>query len=170
MGLRLNCGCGTSRLPGFVGIDRVPGPAVDVVLDLEREPLPYPDESVDEVACYEVLEHLGDGFVFALNELHRVLKSSGVLHGKVPRCEGKNKPGPNAFSDPTHKRVITLETFEYLDGYAREDPRRPARPEHADYGIRPWYRLSLKPGTYFRLRPRKTPHYDARLEREDEQP
>jgi hypothetical protein len=56
--LRLDLGCGNAKRDGFVGLDAMPGPAVDHVLDLTVDPLPFPDDSVDEVFSAHFLEHI----------------------------------------------------------------------------------------------------------------
>ena len=56
--LRLDLGCGNAKREGFVGLDSMPGPAVDHVLDLTVDPLPFADDSVDEVFSAHFLEHI----------------------------------------------------------------------------------------------------------------
>lgn len=45
--------------------------------------LPFPDQSFDVIFCFEVLEHVKEPWV-AVNELHRVLKPSGVVYCSTP--------------------------------------------------------------------------------------
>jgi SAM-dependent methyltransferase len=47
-------------------------------LDLNAQPLPYPDESFDLVTCSEVLEHV-ENFRAVLREIRRVLKPGGLM-------------------------------------------------------------------------------------------
>jgi ubiquinone/menaquinone biosynthesis C-methylase UbiE len=54
-------------------------------LDVDRDPLPFPDSSFDVVACTEVLEHLRFPAT-ALAEIRRVLKPDGRLVGSVPNA------------------------------------------------------------------------------------
>ena len=53
------------------------GIIVDVV-NLNDDPLPYPDQEFDLVTCTEVLEHLED-YRGTLREINRVLQPGGVL-------------------------------------------------------------------------------------------
>jgi SAM-dependent methyltransferase len=49
------------------------------VADIEAEPLPACDQTVDIVMCCEVLEHLDGDVDYMLAELRRVVRDSGVL-------------------------------------------------------------------------------------------
>src|ERR1035437_2772844 len=55
---RVELGCGNNKRPGFFGIDLAPAPAVDHVMDIEREPLPFADHSVDYIYSSHTFEHL----------------------------------------------------------------------------------------------------------------
>jgi hypothetical protein len=68
---KIELGGGTTpRGQGFVNVDRMQHPLVDVVLDLERDPLPFEDDSVDEVYCAHALEYFD--YLHALHEIARV--------------------------------------------------------------------------------------------------
>lgn len=54
--LRLNLGCGTLALPGWVNVDLV-GMSVDLAWTIAR-PLPFTGNSVDEICHEHVLEHM----------------------------------------------------------------------------------------------------------------
>jgi len=49
---------------------------IDVV-DLDRQPLPYPDSHFDLVSCIETIEHL-ENFRALLREIHRILRPGGI--------------------------------------------------------------------------------------------
>jgi SAM-dependent methyltransferase len=53
-------------------------------INIEKESLPYPAESFDVVVFGEVLEHLTENPVFALYNIHRVLKKDGILIISTP--------------------------------------------------------------------------------------
>lgn len=55
MSLRLHLGCGETILEGYVNIDKF-DPKADVMADICY--LPYEDDSVDEILCHQVIEHL----------------------------------------------------------------------------------------------------------------
>lgn len=86
----------------------------DVVWDLTKHPLPFDDNTFDEIHAYDVLEHLayqGDfKFFFAeFSEYWRILKNGGAFFATVP-LEGTQW----AFGDPSHKRVITASQLIFL--------------------------------------------------------
>lgn len=175
--LRINVGCGRIRLKGYVGIDItqfIDGngkECVDIVMDIERNRLPFENDSVDEIVAENILEHIGfskdnpdglEALIFVMNEFHRVLKPTGILRGNVPPF-GSN----GAIRDITHKRFFVKESFAYLTGQNEAKLDRPGHPKYADYGVLPYYLIYLDDGITFKLRPRKTVEYDKRFEKED---
>lgn len=104
---KLNIGCGKDIREGWINLDRVPLPGVDVVHDLSVLPLPFSDQSLDEILCQDVLEHVE--YIALLRDIHRILRKGGKLFVRVPHFTSKD-----AFSDPTHKKVFTSLTFRYF--------------------------------------------------------
>jgi SAM-dependent methyltransferase len=104
---------GRSEWSGLVTLDYEARHNPDVVHDL-HDPLPFDDNTADEIHAYEVLEHVGKQgdyrfFFQQFTDFWRVLKPGGVLLGTVPL------PGsPWAWGDPSHTRVIPKETFVFL--------------------------------------------------------
>ena len=65
-------------------VDRFALEDIDIVrVDVNREPLPYADQSFDVVCCSEVIEHV-ENFRELLRQAHRVLKPGGVLVVTTP--------------------------------------------------------------------------------------
>jgi SAM-dependent methyltransferase len=112
MGDRLNLGCGDDILDGFVNVDIAPLPGVDLVHDLSDLPLPFEDESVSEIVCRDVLEHLD--YVPVLRDLHRILRPAGTIWISVPHYSSRS-----AFSDPTHRAWFSSYTWRYFTGEKR---------------------------------------------------
>ena len=56
--LKLHLGCGTNKLEGWVNVDSVADCQPDLVHDVSQ-PLPYQNESVDEILAEDLLEHFG---------------------------------------------------------------------------------------------------------------
>lgn len=85
--LRLNLGCELHKLPqdeGWVNIDCRPECEPNLVHDLVN-PLPYEDNSVDEILAKDILEHFPWRKVPAiLKDWFRVLKPSGEIYIQTP--------------------------------------------------------------------------------------
>lgn len=73
--LRLNIGCGRSKLPGFVNIDINPEFKPDLVLDIANEDLKYDDGEVDQIVMFHTIEHIPKKqHQLILAEFNRLLK------------------------------------------------------------------------------------------------
>jgi predicted SAM-dependent methyltransferase len=145
-------GCGNRRdkllyRPGnnawadLTTLDLDPNSGADVEWDLERMPLPFENDSFDEIHAYHVLEHtgrMGDWrFFFAQwSEFWRLLKPDGLFCGVVPAVSSAW-----VFADPGHTRVIVPETFTFLD--QDEYTRQVGETALADY--RHVYRADFAP-------------------------
>jgi ubiquinone/menaquinone biosynthesis C-methylase UbiE len=64
------------------GLIETPGQKVDLV-DLNREPLPYPDNHFGLVTCIETIEHL-ENFRAIIREMYRVVKPGGLAVISTP--------------------------------------------------------------------------------------
>ena len=108
--MRLNLGCGSRKLEGFVNVDKYPGCEPDLVHDLEILPWPFPDDGAEAVVLRHVLEHLGREpalFLDLMRELYRVCAPGASVTITVPH------PRHDDFlSDPTHVRPITPQGME----------------------------------------------------------
>lgn len=110
MTIKLNLGCGTKKMPGFVNVDKFPTFSPDVVWDLETFPWPFEDNTAEEIVLHHTLEHLGQTpeiFLRIMQELYRISAPDAQLLIAVPH------PRSDDFiSDPTHVRPITPATLE----------------------------------------------------------
>lgn len=85
--VKLNLGCGPTKLPGFINIDSVEAFKPDLLHDISQ-PLPYPDLSVDEIIADGILEHFDKYLRFIVfYEWARVLKVGGTINLSVPNFE-----------------------------------------------------------------------------------
>jgi ubiquinone/menaquinone biosynthesis C-methylase UbiE len=109
----LDVGCGTDKIQGAIGLDRVKLEGVDVVHDLNNFPWPFEDESFDEIYMLDVIEHI-DNTIKAMEEVHRLLKNGGKLFIRVIYWNHKY-----AFSDPTHVTFFSEITWEFFTGKRR---------------------------------------------------
>jgi len=87
----------------------------DVVWNLEDMPLPFEDESFDEIHAYEVLEHIGKQgdwkfFFKQFDEFSRILRPGGHVFATTPMWDSIW-----AWSDPGHTRVISQGNLLFLD-------------------------------------------------------
>ena len=87
--------------------------APDVLWDLEKLPLPFEDNSFDEIHAYQVCEHVtgqqGDAVAYFafFTEMARIMRPEGFFMGSVPR-------GHWVWADPSHKREIARGTLTFL--------------------------------------------------------
>jgi SAM-dependent methyltransferase len=108
-GLKLLLGCGEDDRPGWVHVDRVALPHVNVIHDLDVYPWPFADNAVEYIEALDVLEHLNDTVAF-MDECWRILSPSGTLYVQAVGWQSEN-----LWRDPTHKRGFHPETFAYFD-------------------------------------------------------
>lgn len=82
-GLKIDIGCGSCKKKGYIGVDILDVPGVDHVIDMMKEPLPFPESSVSQVFSSHFLEHLDNpGRVFV--ELSRVVSDGAELELWTP--------------------------------------------------------------------------------------
>ena len=124
MSVKLNVGCGRNAMEGWVNLDRVELPGVNIVADIDRcaeEPLPLEGDYVDEFLLSHVIEHLRNPLPL-MQELHRIAKPNALAAIRVPYGSSDD-----AFEDPTHVQRYFLNSFGYF-----------SQPSYwrADYGYR----------------------------------
>ncbi len=112
-GIQLDVGGGAHPRSGYVNIDILPLPEVDIVWDLETFPWPLPDDCVNIAVASHVLEHINPVkgvFINFMNELWRVMKPGAQFAFVVPY-------GANELfvQDPTHCNPINPTTIYYFD-------------------------------------------------------
>jgi SAM-dependent methyltransferase len=137
---RIELGCGDNKRQGFFGIDIASGLQVDLVLDIERQPLPFRDDSVDHVYSSHTFEHL-TAFPFVLREIFRVCRHEATVEIWTPY--GKSNDGMlfghfTLMTETSFKHIC----FEYDRFYLGDCP-----------GYFEWFRThySLYPGIAERL-------------------
>ena len=106
--LFLNIGAGHSHIPGFRNIDV--SDRAEITLNLSEEPLPFADNSVDLVFSYHTLEHVPD-YLFALSEIHRVLKHGGRFLIGVPYVSSTE----HHLVNPYHLHNFNEHSFDFFD-------------------------------------------------------
>jgi SAM-dependent methyltransferase len=116
--VRLNIGMGQRPREGYYGLDRLELPGVDVVADLEESLAALPDNSIEAILAYHILEHVVN-FLPLLKELHRVVEPNGQLEIVSPHFSN-----PYGYSDPTHVRFFGLYSFYYFSDEADQRVRK----------------------------------------------
>jgi SAM-dependent methyltransferase len=82
--------------------------------NVEVDPLPFRDDSLDAVACCQVLEHFTHSHLHAVSEMHRVLRPDGVIEIDVP----------NVGSFRNRSRMLRGKniTYDYREHYLHATP------------------------------------------------
>ena len=85
---KLNIGCGTDIRKGWINLDNHKQHGADVVFDLKevykRKKMPFKDNSMEQIYCSHVLEHLSYTTPI-IDEFLRIIKEDGLIEIKVPR-------------------------------------------------------------------------------------
>lgn len=84
-------------------------------VDLEFDPLPFKDESIDWVLCCEVLEHMEIDPMSMLSEINRVLKPEGRLLLTTPNVVS---------STGLHKMLLGLEPYLFMQYHRTREYHR----------------------------------------------
>jgi len=85
MAVNIHIGCGDDIKPGYINIDEF-NPLADLQIPIQA--IEYPENSVDRIEGYMVLEHLSlDDARSFLRNAHRMLKPGGILILEVPDLE-----------------------------------------------------------------------------------
>ena len=123
--MKLDLGAGKRKKEGFIGVDSRPFEGVDQVADLTK-PWPWDHNSVDEVHCSHMLEHLTpkERIHFA-NELFRVLKPGAKATIITPHFGSVR-----AYGDLTHQWPPVV-SFWYL--YLNAAWRKENAPHNDEY-------------------------------------
>ena len=124
--MKLNLGSGSDKVEGFIGVDKLP--ITDIQLDLENDPWPWKDDSIEEILSEHFVEHIKSLTLF-MNNCHRVLMSGSLLTIVTPHPLSEWY-----WQDPTHIRGYTANTFAlYCTGY----------PGTLHSGIVPWSKADV---------------------------
>ena len=96
--LMLDIGCGFSKQPGYIGMDKRAVDGVDIVHDIEEFPWPLEDNSCAVMIASHLIEHIAPqkqiGF---MNEAWRIAVPGGLLIIATPYAGSFGW-----FQDPTH--------------------------------------------------------------------
>ena len=85
---KLNLGSNKKTMEGWINLDAQDLEGVDVIHDVTELPLPFDDESIDEIYSSEFLEHIDFKMTRAvLAECYRVMKKGATMTVSCPDIE-----------------------------------------------------------------------------------
>lgn len=118
-GINLDVGCGANKNSGFVGLDILDLPEVDIVWDFNRTPWPLPDECVLKAVASHVLEHILPTYETArLEPLVQLLISKGIFSQEEADSElGKPSRGFLGFMDELWRVMKPSSQFAFVVPY-----------------------------------------------------
>jgi SAM-dependent methyltransferase len=105
--LILDVGCGPSKFPGSIGIDKNADTAADVLCEVDAG-LPFRSDVFDQVRAVHVVEHVAD-VIRAMEEFHRVTKAGGTILVVTPHYTDYS-----SWCDPTHRWHLNSYSFYYF--------------------------------------------------------
>lgn len=97
----LDVGCGSTKVPGSVGLDISASTAADIVHDLDVFPYPIEDSSFDQILLQDVIEHVGEP-IRVFEELHRIARPGCRIQLRTPHFSSAL-----AYGDPTHRHYFS---------------------------------------------------------------
>jgi hypothetical protein len=110
-GVKFDLGAGDIQQEGFIGIDKVKSPYVDICMDLEELPYDIPDECASLLMAGQIVEHLKPWlFMDIMNEWWRITKLGGQLMVSTPYAGSEIY-----WQDPTHIHGFNEISFKYFD-------------------------------------------------------
>jgi len=106
----LNLGCGYKKLVGnknvtILNVDAYPNCEPDLIWDLNLIPLPFKDNSIDQIYASHIFEHIKEWWPLFL-DCARILKVLGLLEIRVP-----DESSNTALTYRDHHRVFSLVSF-----------------------------------------------------------
>lgn len=104
----LDVGCGSTKIPGAVGIDHLPLPNVDIIHNLDELPWPFKDEQFDRIVFSHSISHLSN-LPAVMTECHRLLKNNGFVEIVAPHYASDNFN-----TDPTHRTHMGIRSMNYF--------------------------------------------------------
>jgi ubiquinone/menaquinone biosynthesis C-methylase UbiE len=106
--MKLNLGCGNKPKVGFVGVDKYPCDAVDVIADLSKK-LPFEDSTVEEIYMDNVIEHILD-IPSLFEELNRICKPRAKITVITPHFASHA-----SWKDPTHVHHLSYFSMNHFE-------------------------------------------------------
>ncbi len=106
---KLDVGCGDRKKSGYLGMDIVSIPNVDIIHDMNIIPWPFENNIFEEIIFDDVLEH-SKNLLKILSEVYRVSANGATIKISLPHYSSDNM-----YSDPTHTTFFSSRSFNYFD-------------------------------------------------------
>ena len=106
--MKLNLGCGNKKKAGFLGVDRYPCEAADLICDVSKR-LPFRDDSIDAVYMDNLIEHVYD-IPALMREVVRVSKYGACVTIITPHFSSLA-----SWRDPTHIHHLSYFSFDHFE-------------------------------------------------------
>ena len=116
---KLNIGCGADIKKGYINLDYIKQPGVDVVYDINKFPWPFKDNTFDKIFCSHTLEHV-ESVEKVMKEIWRISKPGANIVIRVPHFSCGVY-----YRDISHRRPFSYFTMDYFANesidYKRKD-------------------------------------------------
>ena len=99
----VDLGCGTSKVSGAIGIDRLSHPGVNIISDFETS-LPLKSDSVDTLHVSHVIEHIANLIPF-MEGIYRVCKPGASVYITSPYYTSRGAYRPSSKETSTKSLV-----------------------------------------------------------------
>lgn len=106
--MKLNLGCGNKIKEGYIGVDRYPCDAADVIADLDGN-LPFKNEVISDVLLDNVIEHVRS-VPTLMQEIQRVCGDGAVVNIITPHFASLA-----SWRDPTHIHHLSYFSMEHFE-------------------------------------------------------
>ena len=80
---KIDLGCGNSKKNGFIGVDCLSLPNVDIIHNLNQFPYPFKSDEIDEIWMDQCLEHV-EHPTMVVDEIYRICKNGAKITIGVP--------------------------------------------------------------------------------------
>ncbi|WP_051533996.1 methyltransferase domain-containing protein [Desulfitibacter alkalitolerans] len=105
--MKIDLGSGKRRQPGYIGIDRIDIPGVDIVADINKG-IPLENDVVDYVIASHSLEHVDD-LMKTMEEIYRVCKHMAIVCIVAPYFNTSLN-----MANPYHKQAFNEHTPRFF--------------------------------------------------------
>lgn len=140
-GMKLNLGCGKDIKEGCINADLAGLDGVDVVVDLDKYPWPWGDNTFDVIYCNRIIGYLGN-YIKAMEEIWRIAKPDAKVYIKESYWSYK---GAHAPLTRTFFHEYSIRTHFTDEGEFNYRTRARFMIVDVIYNYnRPWGRLPLK--------------------------